>query len=80
MAFTFKGGLHPEENKFTAKAPIEQMPEPSQVAVAMTQQVGAPALPVVSTGDRVYKGQLIGESDSPLSCPFMQVYREQLSE
>lgn len=69
MAFTFKGGLHPDENKITAKVPIEQMPEPSSVAIAMSQHIGVPSLPTVKKGDSVYKGQCIGKNDAGLSCP-----------
>ena len=69
MAFTFKGGLHPQENKITAKCPIEKMPEPDRVAIAMSQHIGVPAIPTVQKGDRVYKGQCIGKNDAGLSCP-----------
>ncbi len=69
MAFTFKGGLHPKENKITANCPIEQMPEPDRVAIAMSQHIGVPSVPTVKKGDRVYKGQCIGKSDAGLSCP-----------
>jgi len=69
LAFTFKGGLHPEENKITAGCPIEKMPEPDRVAIAMSQHIGVPSIPLVKKGDRVYKGQCIGRNDAGLSCP-----------
>ncbi len=69
LAFTFKGGLHPEENKLTAKIPIENMSEPARVAIAMSQHIGMPCTPCVKKGDRVLKGQCIGTSDAGLSCP-----------
>ncbi len=69
LAFTFKGGLHPEENKLTAKIPIETMPEPAKVAIAMSQHIGMPCTPCVKKGDRVLKGQLIGSCEAGLSCP-----------
>lgn len=69
MALTFKGGLHPEENKITARFPIEAMPEPQTVCIAMSQHIGAPCTPTVKKGDRILKGQIIGLSDSPLTCP-----------
>ncbi|MBE6650812.1 MAG: electron transport complex subunit RsxC [Ruminococcaceae bacterium] len=69
MALTFKGGLHPEENKITAASPIEVMPEPGTVAIAMSQHIGAPCIPIVKKGDYVYKGQKIGEGQSGLTCP-----------
>ncbi|MCR4659343.1 MAG: electron transport complex subunit RsxC [Bacteroidales bacterium] len=62
---TFKmGGVHPEENKISREAIIEQMPLPAQVAVLMTQHLGAPATPVVAKGDKVKVGQLIGEAQA----------------
>ncbi len=69
MSLTFKGGLHPEENKITAKSPIEVMPEPATVSIAMSQHIGAPCTPTVKKGDHVYKGQKIGEGQSGLTCP-----------
>ncbi|MBR1850911.1 MAG: electron transport complex subunit RsxC [Bacteroidales bacterium] len=62
---TFKmGGVHPEENKISNDAVIEQMPLPSQVVVLMNQHLGAPATPVVAKGDKVKVGQLIGEAQA----------------
>lgn len=69
MALTFRGGLHPEENKITAKSPIEYMPEPATVSIAMSQHIGAPCIPTVKKGDYVYKGQVIGEGQGGLVCP-----------
>ena len=56
------GGVHPEENKISTTAAIEQMPLPQQVVVLMNQHLGAPATPVVAKGDKVKVGQLIGEA------------------
>lgn len=56
------GGVHPEENKISTTAAIEQMPLPQQVVVLMNQHLGAPATPVVAKGDKVKVGQLIGET------------------
>ena len=62
---TFKmGGVHPEENKISSSAVIEQMPLPAQVVVLMNQHLGAPATPVVAKGDKVRVGQLIGEAQA----------------
>ena len=62
---TFKmGGVHPEENKISTNAAIEQMPLPKQVAVLMTQHLGAPATPIVAKGDKVKVGQLIAEAQA----------------
>ena len=62
---TFKmGGVHPEENKISTNAVIEQMPLPSQVVVLMNQHLGAPATPIVAKGDKVKVGQLIAEAQA----------------
>lgn len=62
---TFKmGGVHPEENKISTDAVIEQMPLPKQVAVLMNQHLGAPATPIVAKGDKVKVGQLIAEAQA----------------
>jgi electron transport complex protein RnfC len=62
---TFKmGGVHPEENKISSNAAIEQMPLPKQVAVLMNQHLGAPATPIVAKGDKVKVGQLIAEAQA----------------
>ena len=62
---TFKmGGVHPEENKISTNAVIEQMPLPTQVAILMNQHLGAPATPIVAKGDKVKVGQLIAEAQA----------------
>lgn len=58
------GGVHPEENKISTTAVIEQMPLPQQVVVLMNQHLGAPATPIVAKGDKVKVGQLIGEAQT----------------
>ncbi len=56
------GGVHPPENKITANIPIENLPIPESVVVPVSQHIGAPAIPVVSKGDRVKAGQLIASA------------------
>ncbi len=58
------GGVHPEENKISTNAVIEQMPLPKQVAVLLNQHLGAPATPIVAKGDKVKTGQLIAEAQA----------------
>lgn len=69
MFKTFKGGLHVPDNKNTRDCPIVNLPAPSKVAIPMQQHIGAPAMPLVSKGDYVKKGQLIGNFENGLSCP-----------
>lgn len=63
MAKTFhKGGIHPHDNKLSAKAPIKVMPLPEVVTVPLSQHIGAPATPIVVKGDKVLAGQLIASA------------------
>jgi len=68
--FTFKGGVHPPENKVqTADKPIEIFQAPKLVHVALHQHIGAPLDALVKPGDRVLKGQKIGDSGAFISSP-----------
>ena len=60
------GGVHPEENKISTQAVIEDMPLPKQMIVLMNQHLGAPATPIVAKGDKVKVGQLIGRAEVPM--------------
>jgi len=66
---TFRGGIHPPKNKFTALDPIRIMPVPQLVVIPLLQHVGAPCQPLVKVGDFVKLGQKIGESKSFVSAP-----------
>lgn len=61
------GGIHPEENKLSANAPIEVLPLPKQAIIPMGQNLGAPSKPIVSRGDFVKVGQLIAEAGGFIS-------------
>lgn len=66
--FKFKGGVHPPYNKDLARdKAIERLPMPKELAVSMSQHLGAPAKCVVAVGDHVEKGQLIGERNGFIS-------------
>lgn len=70
MAYTFKGGIHVEEYKLTAKSPTQIIPDPPTVRISMNQSIGAPATPTVKVGDTVKIGQVIGDvPESALGCP-----------
>lgn len=58
------GGIHPEENKLSTQAAIEVFPLPKQVAVFLSQHLGAPATPIVEKGTVVKTGQLIAKADA----------------
>lgn len=69
MSFlTFKGGIHPFEGKELSKnEPISEYLPKGQVAISMSQHIGAPAAPLVKPGDKVLVGQLIGEASGFIS-------------
>lgn len=57
-----KGGVHPPENKeLSENAPIERMPVPKEIAVLMSQHIGAPGEACVKKGDLVEEGQRIAD-------------------
>lgn len=67
-AFKFKGGVHPDYNKELSRdRAIEQLPLPDELVVSMAQHLGAPAKCIVNVGDKVVKGQVIGEKNGFIS-------------
>lgn len=64
-----RGGVAVSHNKNTANMPVERMPVPERVVIAMQQHIGAPCVPVVKVGDTVAVGQLVGDSDKFVSAP-----------
>ena len=65
---TFRGGVHPPQNKnLTEDKPILPGPAVKQVAVMLSQHIGAPCKPMVQKNDVVAEGQRIGESDAYVS-------------
>lgn len=68
--FTFKGGVHPSENKVqTENEAIQTFDAPKMVHVALLQHIGAPLNALVKPGDRVLKGQKIADSEAFMSAP-----------
>jgi electron transport complex protein RnfC len=69
---TFRGGIHPSEHKEpTRDLPIEHVPAPTSVVIHLTQAIGAQNQPLVKVGDRVLKGQKIGDVQA---CPAAAVH------
>ncbi len=65
---TFKGGIHPEDNKqLSASIPISKMPVTEKIAVSVAQHLGKPAIPLVKNWEPVSLGQLIAKSDGFVS-------------
>ena len=70
MPFGFKGGIHPEYKKeYTSSKDIEELPSPDIAIIPLLQHIGTPCKPIVSVGDSVAVGQIIGDSDAGMSCP-----------
>ena len=67
---TFRHGVHPPELKqLTADVRIRRLSYPKEVALPLSQHTGKPAKPIVRAGDRVERGDLIGEADGWVSSP-----------
>lgn len=65
-----RGGIYPPENKAQSlQQPIRSMPLPAQLIVPLQQYIGSPAIPCVSIGQYVFKGQLIANSPQAISAP-----------
>lgn len=64
-----RGGVSAPHRKHTAECETAAMPPPARVVLAMSQHLGAPCEPVVQAGDMVAVGQVVGDSDSPVSAP-----------
>lgn len=64
-----RGGVKVAHHKNTAELEVVRMPEPKQVILPMQQHIGAPCTPTVKVGDTVAVGQVIGDSDKPVSAP-----------
>jgi len=65
---TFRHGVHPPELKGETKdLPIRQFPFAPLLVVPLVQHTGKPALPVVSEGEEVRRGQTIARADGFVS-------------
>lgn len=63
------GGVKAPHKKFTAEQATIKMPPPDKVYIAMQQHIGAPCLPTVKKGDKVFVGSVVGDSDKYVSAP-----------
>jgi electron transport complex protein RnfC len=63
-----KGGVHPDDKKvFSRVQAIERLPMPTELVVALSQHLGAPAKPLKAKGDPVARGEKIGEASGFIS-------------
>ena len=64
MKRLFFGGIHPKYNKEMSKTVTDFLTiVPKQVVIPMQQHIGAPCQPLVVVGDRVLRGQKIGDGE-----------------
>lgn len=61
------GGIHPPENKLSAKKAIKKLSLPDTVSIPVSQHIGAPAKILVKRGEEVKVGQLIARSGGFIS-------------
>lgn len=62
------GGVHPHDSKDTAQIASSNMTKsPKSVLISMAQHIGAPAKMLKNKGDKVKKGELIGEAGGYVS-------------
>lgn len=67
---TFSGGIHPPDKKELSKdSPVTPAALPQRVIIPLSQHTGAPCKPLVSVGQDVKKGELIGEPGGFVSAP-----------
>ncbi|MBR5114737.1 MAG: electron transport complex subunit RsxC [Oscillospiraceae bacterium] len=70
MTHGFRGGVHPAGGKeLTSGRAVEPLPAPAMVTIPVSMHVGAPCSPLVAVGDHVCMGQVIADTDAPLSAP-----------
>lgn len=68
VARSFPHGIHPDDHKQeTAHVPLSRMPFVDLYVLPLSQHTGAPCRPVVRVGERVRRGQVIGEPDGFVS-------------
>jgi len=68
--FSFPGGIHPPGKKhITCDSPIQPGPAATEVAVMLSQHLGAVCNPLIRKADAVQAGQKIGDRDAFVSAP-----------
>jgi electron transport complex protein RnfC len=66
--FKFHGGVKPDYRKEGSTGlPIAVLPAPTFLAIPLHQSIGGMPRPLIQVGDRVLKGQRIGEADGNVS-------------
>ncbi|MBP3389223.1 MAG: electron transport complex subunit RsxC, partial [Clostridia bacterium] len=64
MKHLFFGGIHPQYNKeMSTKVTTFHTVDPDILVIPMQQHIGAPCTPLVKVGDKVLRGQKIGDGE-----------------
>lgn len=67
---TFRGGIHVAGHKeLTSRAAVIPATVPDRLYIPLSQHIGAACVPLVTVGERVTKGQRIGEAKGFVSSP-----------
>ena len=67
---TFRGGVHPDDGKkLSAECPLRPIRAGEVLYYSLAQHGGAPAVPMVKSGDQVLRGQKIAEAGGFVSAP-----------
>lgn len=69
MGIFKSGGVHAPHRKHTAACETVVMPTPETIILPMAQHLGTPCTPLVKVGDTVEVGQVVADSDAPISAP-----------
>lgn len=69
FGFKFLGNTHIPHHKNTAGMKPVKMTPPKEVLIPTSQNIGAPATPIVKQGDEVKVGQIIAEAAGYVSAP-----------
>ena len=70
MAYTFKGGIHPDDCKeYTKNIPITVLDGAPEHVFPLQQHIGAPLEPIVEIGSYVKVGTKIADSEAFVSAP-----------
>ena len=66
----FHGGIHrPDMKALSAGVSLGKIPLPERFTIPLQQHIGSPAVPIVSVGDHVYKGQTIARMPEYIGAP-----------
>ena len=63
------GGVHPHDNKLSARKPFQTVGLPDVAIFPLEQHIGAPAQPIVAVGDKVLAVQMIAQAGGFVSAP-----------